>query len=154
MATKTFFNLPQVAASVNEKAFFGTPEKHTIHTNWHTFEDQSLSLGSLIDVFANRIPAVRVPKILTGAERRKMLEIIKTQNLVFAAYPDCKKLMLNAFCREHMTLRIRGRGWELRASRSTIISRVCDLATIMFSSSAFDVLLTGPSKIKISTSGV
>jgi hypothetical protein len=86
MATKTFFNLPQVAASDNENPFFSIPEKHTVHTNWCTFEDQPLSMGSLIDVFANRIPAIREPRILTVDERRKMLEVVKTHNLVFAQF--------------------------------------------------------------------
>lgn len=91
MATKTFFNLPQVASSDNEKAFFSIPEKHFVHTNWYTFEDQPLSMGSLIDVLANRIPVVREPRILTADERRKMLEVVKTHNLVFAQYPGCKQ---------------------------------------------------------------
>lgn len=62
------------------------------------------------------------------------------------------KRRLNQFCREHMTRRIRGRVWGLRASRSMIISKVCTIIT--FPRSSFDVVLTCSSKIKISTSRV
>lgn len=80
---KTFFNLPSAgAASHADEHIFGLSEKHNVQTNWRTFEDQSLSLGSLIDVFAGRIPVVRVPGFLTPNEREKMLQIVKEHQLV------------------------------------------------------------------------
>jgi hypothetical protein len=82
---KTFFNLPSAGtASHANEHIFGLSEKHNVQTNWRTFEDQPLSMGSLIDVFAGRIPVVRVPDFLTQDEREKMLEIVKEHQLVSA----------------------------------------------------------------------
>ncbi|TVY84948.1 hypothetical protein LSUE1_G002741 [Lachnellula suecica] len=81
MATKNFFNLPQSVTSISEKHKIGTPKQHAIYTNWSTFEDQSLSRRSLLDVFTDRIPVVREQGILTVDERKRMLEIVRTHDL-------------------------------------------------------------------------
>ncbi|KAK2038822.1 hypothetical protein LZ31DRAFT_477883 [Colletotrichum somersetense] len=86
MASETsqqFFNLPSVGLTsnlVNEK-HFGPPAKATVTTNWTTFEDQPISSKALIDVFADRIPVVRVKNFLTLDECTRMLGVVRTHHL-------------------------------------------------------------------------
>jgi hypothetical protein len=83
--TATFFNLPSRDVSqVNKNTFFDPSPKNNIQTNWKTFGDQPMTLASLLGVFANRIPVVRERGFLTQDECQKMLEIIKTHELVKA----------------------------------------------------------------------
>lgn len=83
METKTFFNLPSAtAASDLHGHYFGLSPKQNVQTNWHTFEDQPMSLESLIDVFANRIPVFRVPGWLSPEECERMMQIMKTHDIV------------------------------------------------------------------------
>lgn len=107
--TQTFFNLPQVAAPDTNNAFFGTPQKHAIHTNWYTFEDQPLSLQSLIDVLADRLPVVREKGFLTPDEREKMLEVVKTHDIVRLSqhYISIESILMTRR-RENMMRRIHG----------------------------------------------
>jgi hypothetical protein len=84
--TQTFFNLPQAAVPDTQQAYFGTPQKHTIQTNWYTFEDQPLSLQTFTDVLADRIPVVREKGFLTPDERQRMLEVVKTHNIVSVSH--------------------------------------------------------------------
>ncbi|KAI9686196.1 MAG: hypothetical protein M1822_003851 [Bathelium mastoideum] len=83
METKTFFNLPSARAApdLREKPIFDDVPKSNISTSWRTFEDQRISSQSLIDVFANRIPVVRVKNFLSKEERDRMLEIVSTHNI-------------------------------------------------------------------------
>lgn len=84
MATHAFFNLPAAgeASHVNEKAYFGDSTKHSVQTNWRTFEDQPLSTESMTDLFANRIPVARVQEFLKPDELEKMLKVCSTHELV------------------------------------------------------------------------
>lgn len=80
---KLFFNLPQQKdVGTNEKAFFATDSKHSLDTNWKTFRDQTVNKSTLTDLFANRIPVVRVPEVLSPSECEKMLRIVETHELV------------------------------------------------------------------------
>ncbi|KAK1564267.1 uncharacterized protein LY79DRAFT_136241 [Colletotrichum navitas] len=81
--SQSFFNLPSVGrtSDFGHKKHFGPSVKTTVTTNWSTFEDQPMSSGALIDVFADRIPVVRVKNFLTSDECTRMLEVIRTHQL-------------------------------------------------------------------------
>jgi hypothetical protein len=81
---QTFFNLSSVkaASTFDKNALFGPSTAGNVPTNWKTFEDQDLSARSLIDVFANRAPVIRVKEFLTADERERMLQVVRTHKLV------------------------------------------------------------------------
>jgi hypothetical protein len=84
MAPQTFFNLPAANAvnNVHQKELFGNPFTRDIPTNWSTFTDQKLTSRSLIDVFANRTPVVRVKGFLDPEECQRMLQVVRTHDIV------------------------------------------------------------------------
>jgi hypothetical protein len=88
-APRNFFNLPSAKplAKVSEQEVFGPSSTSNVTTNWSTFKDQPISAQSLIDLFANRTPVVRVKEFLTAAERERMLEVVRTHEFVRWPFP-------------------------------------------------------------------
>ncbi|KUJ21136.1 uncharacterized protein LY89DRAFT_778752 [Mollisia scopiformis] len=82
MKAASFFNLTLgVNSEASEEYFFGASEKHSLQTNWKTFDEQPLSSASFMDLLANTIPLVRAKKFLTSEECKKMLETIRTHQI-------------------------------------------------------------------------
>jgi hypothetical protein len=124
---KLFFNLPQQTdLGTNEKSLFASASKHSLDTNWKTFRDQAIEKSSLVDLFANRIPVVRVPGVLNASECEQMLRIVETHELVSSRHLryELRDPQLTSF-RGTMILKILGRGWARLESRNMITSAVC-----------------------------
>ncbi|PVI05771.1 hypothetical protein DM02DRAFT_684176 [Periconia macrospinosa] len=81
--TQTFFNLPARDANAGgEVDYFSPPPTYSVKTNWRTLQDQPITLSSILDLFANRIPVLREKSFLSAAECAKMLEIVETHKLL------------------------------------------------------------------------
>jgi hypothetical protein len=129
-APQTFFNLGsfQAETQFDTNALFGPSTAKNVATNWKTFEDQPISPRSLMDVFANRTPVVRVKEFLTQDECERMLQVVRTHKLV--SMPDntiiTHELQLNQekLNRVPTMLRTHGQESEFPASHSMIILAV------------------------------
>ena len=53
-----------------------------VESNWTTFVEQPLSGESIADLFANAIPAVRHPELLSTEECARLVDVVKTAQVV------------------------------------------------------------------------
>lgn len=84
MESKSFFNLPEatILKQQEDKAYWGPIQKHNFETRWATIHEQDLNRQSLFDVFAGTLPAIRQKEFLTQEECAKMVEVLKTHQIV------------------------------------------------------------------------
>ena len=79
-----FFNLPQATLNkdMTGSSYFGAPKQHSLTTNWKTLEVQPMNKKSLFDVFAGTVPVVRQKDFLSNEECKRMVEVLKTHDIV------------------------------------------------------------------------
>lgn len=56
--------------------------KIQVNSNWTTFDEQPLSSESMAELFSNIIPAIRHPKLVSTEECARLVDIIKTTQVV------------------------------------------------------------------------
>ncbi|KAI0502804.1 hypothetical protein F5B22DRAFT_640628 [Xylaria bambusicola] len=78
-----FYNLPDEAAlDMADSSLLPLKDNvQSVHTNWFTFGEETLSSESIQRLLENRIPVVREKQFLTAEECRKLLEITKTHEI-------------------------------------------------------------------------
>lgn len=60
----------------------GVYQKIQVTSNWTTFDEQPLTGESIAELFSNATPAIRYPKILSSEECARLVDIIKTAQVV------------------------------------------------------------------------
>lgn len=73
------------------------PRNVQVLSNWHTLDDQSLSMQSIKQLLSNSIPTIRRRNFLSEDECQRLVEIIQTHEIVHASWISAGALLMVSF---------------------------------------------------------